>query len=132
MAFPLEILKSGIRTANKLTTGVQSVFTLEQYTGQGYAGGKTYAAPVALHGVVDFTSKPVIKLSGETVTAVVTITVVGDILPNGAAGRREPVDPRDRIILSNGFTGPIIDAPGSVLDPSTGRGLIHVIMLGAV
>jgi len=135
MAFPLEIVRSGIVLANGLTKGLQCKVKFEAVTGQG-ANGRTYAAPIYIDAVVDMTTKERVRPDGKILTIAATVTVVGDIPANGTviAGnpRREPVDPRDRVTLPNGFTGPIISAPGSVIDPGTNRGLIHVIELGAV
>lgn len=130
MAFPAEIIRSGVSIADDLTSGVQPSFTHHPWIGQDGAGKRTYGSPVTLAGVVDRTFR-MITSNGQQIAIAATITVVGDISPNGAAGRREPIDPRDKIVLSDGFTGPIIDAPGSVVDPGTGRGFIHSIMLGA-
>lgn len=132
MAFPLEILKSGIGIANKLTKGVQANVTFEAWTGQDGYGVDSFASPVTLTAVVDMTRKQAHVPSGLDVTVMATLTIVGDVAPNGAAGRVEPIDPRDRITLADGTTGPIVDAPGAVVDPSTNRGLIHVVMLGAL
>lgn len=136
MSFPAEILRSGISLANELTLGVQCQVKFEACTGQN-ANGRTYAAPVYLSAVVDFTAKErVSAVTDKVQTIAATIMVVGDVKPNGTIiannPRREPVDDRDRLTLPNGFTGPIISAPGSVVDPATNRGFIHVIEIGAV
>jgi hypothetical protein len=132
MAFPLEILQSGIAVADALTKGVQAQVTLEQWTGQDEYGNETYATAITIEAVVDYKHKQKTLATGRVVNVVATLTVVGDIAPNSATGRRNPVDPRDKITLPDGTTGPILDAPNAVLDPSTGRGLIHEIMLGEV
>lgn len=134
MPFPLDILRAGVALADSLTKGLQCSVQWEAYTGQG-ANGRQYAAPVTLSAIVDFTTRQYVSKDGKVSTIAATVTVVGDVLPNGAVTvppRREPIDPKDRITLPNGFTGPIVSAPGAVMDPSTGRGLIHEIMLGAV
>jgi hypothetical protein len=87
---------------------------------------------VTLNAVVDLTRKQRTLTSGRVITVIATLTIVGDVTPNGTTGRKEPIDPRDRITLPDGTTGPIIDAPGAVVDPGTGRGFIHEIMLGEV
>lgn len=136
MSFPAEILRLGISLANSFTAGVQCQVKFEACTGQN-ANGRTYAAPVYLSAVVDYTSKERVNVStGKVQIIAATITVIGDVHPNGSAitgnPRREPIDDRDRLTLPNGFTGPVISAPGSVADPATGRGFIHVIELGVV
>lgn len=129
MSFPAEILRSGIQIADSLTKGVQSTITIERWTGQTVHGDDTYSIPITVSAVIDRTNK-VINRGDEQITIGATLTVIGDIPPDGGVGRREPIDPRDRITLPDGFTGPIINAPNSVVDPGTGRGFINEIMLG--
>ncbi len=97
---------------------------------QSETGGKHYAQPVTLHGVIDSRQRLIVDARGNTVTVMSTITFLEVITPNGSPGRREPIDPNDILILPDGFTGPIIDTPGSTVDPETGTGFINTIMLG--
>jgi hypothetical protein len=129
MPFPAEILATGVGIADKLTKGVQAPFTLEAYLSEDGAGLASFAAPVTLLGVVDQTRRQV-AIEGLMVVVVATITVVGDVTPNGAPGRNEPIDPRDRITLPDGTTGPIIDAPGAVVNPLMGRPFVNTILIG--
>lgn len=131
MGFPLEILQGGIAIANSLTAGVQVEITHEAWIDQDVHGDPVLADPVQIRCVLDLSRRQIQQEDGIIVTVVATATVVGDVSPNGAAGRVEPIDPRDIITLPDGTTGPIIQtAPNSVVDPSTGRGLIHEILLG--
>ena len=132
MAFPAELLRAGIAIADTLTKGVQVDVTLEAWTGQSGFGVESFASPVTIKCVLDLTRKQIKTDSGREITIVATLTKVGDVAPNGTAGRREPIDPRDRITLPDGTTGPIIDVPGAVVDPGTGRGFINAIMIGAL
>lgn len=127
--FPAPILRLGIKIADSLTKGVQSYAVLEPWLEQSVHGDDVYGLPVPIQCIVDRTNK-MIEHGGEQITVGATLTVIGDIQPNGATGRREPIDPRDRITLPDGFTGPVISSPNSVIDPSTNRGFIHEIMLG--
>lgn len=130
MAFPAEILESSIKIADGLTKGAQDKVIHRAWIGQDVFGEVTYASPITRDAVVDRTNKSIVK-EGQFINISATIIFVGDILPNGAAGRREPIDPRDELTLSDGFTGPIIDAPGAVINPKTKRGFIQRVMLGA-
>lgn len=134
MPFPLEILLDGIQLANELTLGVQSTIQHYAYIGQADSYGKElYANPVSLSAIVDTKYKQ-IMIGGQLQSIAATITILEDVLPNGAVTnpiRREPIDPRDKIVLANGVTGPIISAPSSVINPLTGRGLVQEILLGA-
>lgn len=97
---------------------------------QSETGGRQYAQPVTLHGVIDDRQRLITDSKGNTITAMSTITFLELIPPNGSPGRREPIDLGDILILPSGFTGPIIEVPGSTIDPETGRGFITTVMLG--
>lgn len=129
MSFPAEILATGIGIADSLTKGVQGTCTLEAWTASDGRGARTYAAPVTFRAVVDTTRKEVIR-NGKEVIIVATVVIVGDLAPNGAAGRVEPVDPRDRITLPDGTTGTILSSPGAPINPLTGRAFVQLIELG--
>ena len=119
MAFPAELLRAGVAIANTLTKGVQGTISHEAYVSQDGKGRRTYAAAVSRECVIDFTRK---QLRGTLITIVATVTFVGDVA----------IDPRDRITLPGGLTGPIIQDPNAVMDPATGRGFINTTMIGAV
>ncbi len=136
MSFPAEILRSGIKIADGLTKGVQSGspdsigdVVIEQWISQTVHGDDSFASPITVSAVIDRTNK-LITIGSEQVTIGATLTIIGDVQPNGATGRREPIDPRDRITLPDGFTGPVISSPNAVMDPGTNRGFIHEVMLG--
>ncbi len=125
------IIRKGVSIANKQTKSVQGDATLEAWTGQSVTGKPTYASPVTFKCIEDDKQKPITTIAGQVVTVMSTLTVLEAISPNGTAGRHEPIDTRDRITTPSGFIGRVIDAPGSVVDPSTGKGFIQTIMLGA-
>lgn len=136
MAFPLELLRSGIATADGLTKGVQGVITLEQCTGQDGKGKRTYATGIPVHAVIDLTRKQRTTGAGLVITVIAALTIMETVPANGTAiatqPRQEPIDPRDRITLPDGRTGPIVSVPGAVLDPGTGYGLIQSIEIGEI
>lgn len=140
MSFPAEILRSGVKIANGLTFGVQSTVSHSAYIGQDGMGKRSYSTAVNRLCIWDSQRKEIKKLSGESIVIAATLTFIGDVppyapssfrLPDGTP-RREPIDPRDKIVLPDGSTGPIIDAPGAVVDPGTGRGFVTVVMIGAL
>lgn len=130
MAFPADVLRAGVAIANTLTAGAQQAITHEPWTSETGDGTVSYGSPVTLRAVVDLTRKQKTTITGTLITVIATLTIVGDVAPNGATGRNEPIDPRDRITLPGGITGPIIGVPNAVVDPGTGRGFIHEITLG--
>lgn len=125
-----DIIRSGIAIADNVTVGVQVNVSHEAWTGQNGLGTPTYAAAVTRQAIVDLTRKQRMTATGVLVNVVATVIILETVAPNGAAGRREPIDPRDIITLPDGTTGPIFDAPASVVDPATNRPFFNQIYIG--
>jgi len=131
MSFPFsKFVRLGVKLADQFTSDGQSVITHEAWIGQDKFGKATYAAPTHPRCVIDSRQRIIVTTGGQNLTVMATLTFTSPVEPNGTPGRREPIDPRDRITLPNGFTGPIIDASAPI-DPKTGMGYIQQIMLGA-
>lgn len=130
----MSILSAGIAIADNITKslGLQPFFTHYAWIAQDAKGKVTYANPVTRQGVIDLTRKQRPTSSGRLVNVVATITVIETIAANGAAGRREPVDPRDKIVLPDGTTGPILEGPDAPVDPDTNAPFLNTIYLGEV
>lgn len=133
MAFPGELLEIGVSIAHGLTPGAQSTCILEQVIGLGPSGDFEYDDPIEVSAVVDYTNKVSIR-GGQIVTVSATVTVLERVEPNLAVidpPRKNPIDPRDKLTLPDGTTGPIISVPGAVNNPRTGTGFIQVIEIGS-
>src|SRR5688572_2089446 len=132
MAFPAEVLESGVSIINSLTLGARSTCILEQFIGSGPSGDLSYAAPVDIRGVVDYTNKVYIRNAQiVSISAILTVTEpVPFNLTVTDPPRKNPIDPRDRITLPDGTAGPIISTPGAVNNPNTGTGFIQVVEIG--
>jgi hypothetical protein len=125
-----DILAGGIAIADSATKDVQPFVTHEAWTGQDEFGSSSYAAPVLRQAIVDLTRHQVATGGGLMVTVVATVTFLEAVAANGAADRKEPIDPRDVITLSDGTTGPILNAPDSVVNPQTGLPFYNKVMIG--
>jgi hypothetical protein len=124
MAFPREIIVGGIAIADALTAGVQGSVQYEAYTSADGDGDESYAAAVPVSCVIDQTRKAKTTGTGRLVVTVATLT-----FPRGGLN----INPKDRITLPDGTTGPLIlDAPDAVFDPVTGRGFITTVSIGEV
>lgn len=128
MAFPAEIIRSAVKTANTLTKGVQSTVRLEQFKSQAGDGAKIYASAVTVRAVVD-RKRYQRFIGGRVVTVIAKLTILDTVPSQGTVGRQEPIDPRDKITLPDGVTGPIVSV-GAVDDPGTGKGFIQSVTLG--
>lgn len=125
-----DIIALGVQVASSTTESLKVSVLHEAWTGQSATGKPSYSSQT-VKCIVDDSQKTIVTGSGRVVTAMATLTFLDPVPANGASGRREPIDPRDRFTLPNGFTGYVIETPGSVINPETGQGFIQEIMLGA-
>lgn len=125
-----DIVRSGVALADSITLSLQPLVSLEAWTGQDAYGQQTYAAAVSIRALVEQKVSQIrSRLTGEMVMTTAKVSFLRPVAPNGAAGRAEPVDTRDRITLPDGFTGPIV-AVNSFTDPTTSRGYLTEVYLG--
>jgi hypothetical protein len=60
---------------------------------------------------------------------VATVSILQPVAPNTATGRRNPIDPRDEVLLPSGQRCKIIPVEGLV-DSGTSAAYYHVLRLG--
>ncbi len=121
-------VRDGVATADSITTSLQVNIRHYAWIGANDRGGPLYASPVTIKAIVDMRPRLRRTSDGTEVMQRCQVTIPRPIRPNGAAGRREPIDPRDKIVLPDGFTGPILDIEGPV-DPVTNRPYISDIRM---
>ncbi len=125
----LDTVRAGIATAATLTRPLQGNVTHTPWTGQDWDGAQTYGTPVLRKALVDLTHKLRKTDEGKLVMTVAVVTFLDVIPDNGASGRTEPIDVRDKIVLPDGTTGPLVRG-GGFMDAVTGRPLLNEIMIG--
>jgi hypothetical protein len=130
----LDIINAGIATANKITKPLQGTVQHYAWTGQDGMGADTFSPVLTSPGtprqaLVDMTRKPRATKDGKLLMTIASLTFLDVIPDNGASGRSEPIDTRDRIILPDGSTGPIVSA-GGFMDARTGRPVLNEVLLG--
>jgi len=130
------VVRSAVATAKSVTSDLQDDVTHEAWTGDGAYGAPTYAAGVSRPALVERKHELVRKGmeqsssgAGEIRKTQTKITFLTPITANGASGRTEPIDPRDKITLADGTTGPILKTAG-LIDPSTGLPYMMEVWLG--
>ena len=119
---PLDtIVRKAVAIADKVTSSLQPVVTIYPWTGQAAngRGTPTFATAVPAHAIVEFGGS-ITDTQGREVQTLAHVTFPRPLTPNGSPGRQEPIDPRDRIVLMNGETGPIVKISGFA-DPSISR-----------
>jgi hypothetical protein len=93
-------------------------------------GTGEWSQPVAFQAVVERIQKMVKKSDGQEAMAASYIAFLEEIPPRGTGGdRKEPLDPRDIITLSDGTTGPILTMTG-LMDQATSAMYLIEVFLG--
>lgn len=123
------LVRKGVGTVDTFTKSLQPTVQHFAWTGQNIYGKATYAAPVSLKVIEEQEVRQHETKSGQSVMTRAKVTILQPITPNGAVGRDEPVDSRDKITLSDGTSGPIVDIVG-MTDPSTTRPFFVEVWIG--
>ena len=129
MAGFADIIRQGVALADELTQDLQPSVEHEAWTGNDGTGGYTYDFAVSRPALVERKQKLVRKATGEQVLSTHVVTFLRPIEDNGATGRQEPLDPRDRITLADGTKSNILSIE-SFVDKDTDAGYFHEVYLG--
>lgn len=124
-----DIIRNGVAIAKRTTADLQVPVTYYAWTGVDGYNKPTFAAAQELMAIVDFRQRRRRLADGTEIVQTATVTFVQPLTANGASGRREPIDPRDKIVLPNGHVGPILEVSGPV-DPATSLPYLVDVMLG--
>ena len=124
-----DIVRGAVAIANKSSGSLQVEVSHEAWIGDDSYSKPQYATAVGRQALAQEGGKPWRAPNGDTITPKATISFLEPIEGNGAAGRTDPIDPRDRFTLPDGKTGPVVEKPAGLLDPSTGAGYLHEVYL---
>lgn len=124
------LVSAGVAIASSLTASLRVTVTHEAWTGtSGNYATPTYATGVSRTALVEMNPTLTRLPDGTEVMARATVTFLDPISAQGASGRREPIDPRDKITLHDGTTGPILSVSG-LANPDTNLPYLLVVTLG--
>jgi hypothetical protein len=114
------IVKKAVSIADSVTKSLQGVVIHAPWIGQDGDGTARYGPSHRYKAIIDLKEIQRHTPSGQLVLTTASILFLQPLPPNGAAGRTEPIDPRDKLVLPDGTTGPIVIAAGFV-DAGTGH-----------
>jgi len=123
------IIRNSVSIADSVTKSLQVNVSHYAWTGSGIYGEPTYGPEIVRPAVVEYAQRLRKTGDGQEIMQKASILFIGPITADGAVDRREPIDPRDKIILPNGHTGPILSVEG-VVDPSTNSPYTIEVILG--
>jgi len=128
------VLRKGVATLDKVTKSLQVQIQHYAWLGQDTFGEGKFSPPFACMAIMEPMHKMVNFADGRNVFIVAKLIILQIVPSNGADlspsdARMEPIDRRDKIILADGFSGPIVDIK-SVTDPKTDLPYHHEILIG--
>lgn len=129
-----DVLRKQVANLSKIVDSFKGNVSFYAWIGQNGAGTDEYAAVVTVRAVISMKKEQRYTASSGLVMTHATLTVldgIADTTANTGQVREQPVDPRDKFILPDGSTAPVVDS-GGPMDPSTSRGFINKITLGTV
>lgn len=129
-----DILRDQVASLSNIVDSFKGEAVLHAWIGQDGAGKDEFAAPIPVRAVISMKKEQRFTSGGSLVLTHATLTVldtIADTTPNANQQREQPIDPRDKIILPDGSTAPVVDS-GGPMDPATSRGFINKIVLGTV
>lgn len=130
-----DTIASAVATAKSVTADLQDDIKFEPWNGNNATGGATFGSAVAYPALVEDSNELVRDSRGNTITARAKVTILRPVTAvsvvddDGNELRRNPIDPRDKITLPDGTTGPILRTKGMV-NPETGFHFLHEVLLG--
>lgn len=134
MAFDA-LIRSAIATADSVLESLQADVVHHAWIADGTTyGDPQYATPAITRSAIIEQKQRMRRMAdGREILQLAVITFPRPIAANGAANRREPIDPRDKLVLPNGFTGPIADVSSiGPIDPTTGSPYGLEVIIGTV
>lgn len=126
-----QLIRDGLAIAKTIVDdgGVMGTVQHSAWTGQDYTGAATYATAAGRKAIIEQRQRLRMTSSGKIVATKAYIAFLEPVPANGASGRQEPIDTRDKIVLPDGTTGQIVDVAGLV-DASTTRPYYSEVWLG--
>jgi hypothetical protein len=129
MADYAKLLRNGVKLAKQQTDSIQATVTLRQWTGQDGYGTDTFSAPKTYKAICIHSPTAKLMTDGRVMSFHAYAAFLEPVTPGGAAGRMEPIDPRDIIVFPDGTTGPILEVKGLV-DAGTGKRMYSEVWMG--
>jgi hypothetical protein len=122
-------IRKGVAIANSATKDLQVEIIFYAWIGSDADGKPKYDTPIGILALVEEKQHNRRLGVGQEIFPKASLTILSPLTANGALGRHEPIDPRDKFILPNGSTGPILDVKG-MIDPKTKLPYLHEVTLG--
>jgi hypothetical protein len=128
-----DLIRAGVVLASSQFDSMKMAVTHTPWTSDDGAGNNSYGSPTTRHCLVDFSGRGMLRYTkgGILIMELAKLTFLDPVPANGAALRQEPIDLRDKIVLPDGQTAPVVDT-GGFGDVATGQPFVLEVTLGSV
>lgn len=125
----LDVLRAGIKTADKITKPLQANVSYVRVTARdAYGAPSAYATAVTLKAIVDQKQRPVRTRSGIETVSSATLTFL-DVAVIARVTNSQGIDSDDQFTLPDGTTSKVL-ALGGFVDAGTAQPVATEVMLG--
>lgn len=125
-----KIVSGAVKTASKLTTSLQATVIWKAWTGNDQWGRKIYTTHSIRALVEQEVRTELDQATGQAIQTRAKITILEPLPLVTAAGRINPIDNRDILILPDGTTGPAY-MPGGFVNPETSKPFLMEVWMGS-
>lgn len=124
-------IRDAVGVVHSYTADLQVEIQIEPWMGPPitFGGPDQFAGPIFPKGFVQEGEVHHKRANGQAITTRAKVAFLGPVPPNGAPGRQEPIDPRDRVTLPSGLSGHLVQLPDVMTNPQTGQPYVRVMWL---
>lgn len=123
-----DLIRKGLQIADKATSSLQATVQHAAFIKNDGEGGYLFATPIPRLALIERKQKAFRNKEGDEVVSTHVVTILRPVDPNGAAGRQEPIDPRDVITIPDGSASGILHVE-TIVDPAIGAGYYHQVWM---
>lgn len=124
------VFQQAIAAMDNVTKSVQETVRIRPWISEDMFGKRSFGATRKYKAVVTRNMTEMRTRDGRVISVKAVIAFLVPVQPIGAAGREEPIDPRDEIYCVDDLTGPIVSIGGSTNQPATQVRYFQQVFLG--
>jgi hypothetical protein len=121
-----DTVRKALAVADSVTATLQTTVRHAAWAGADKYGKPIFDKYVERQAIVE---RRTAAVGGTQITQAATVNFLRPIEDHGADYRQEPIDPRDKIVLDDGWSGPIVNV-STLHNPTTSRGYYYIVSLG--
>lgn len=125
------IISGAVSIAHSITESIQDTITILQWNGNDQWGNPStaYTSVQVLALIEQKVESKFEKATGRVIQTQAKLTILEPIPVNNTAGRINPIDNRDKVVLPDGSTGPVY-RPEGLINPDTNAPFLIELWIG--